>query len=166
MNICPTLEKEKIPEQEQLRKILQNSNVRQRVIISLMAFSGIRPQVLGLADRSDGLCLKDLPELVIEDNGKKVRFAKMPAMVIVRQTLSKTRNKYVTFLIEEGCQHLLRYFEQRISTGERLGPDSPVIVLEKKHSRKKQRESQGVKTFVVTGSISRTVKKARVNSKL
>ena len=160
ISVCPTLEKEKIPEQKQLHKILENGNVRQRAIISLMAFAGIRPQVMGLADRTDGLCLKDLPELVIEDKGQTVRFANMPAMIIVRQTLSKTRNKYVTFLIEEGCQHLLKYFEHRVSTGERLSPDSPVIAREKKDSREKHRENPNVETFVVTGSISRTVKKA------
>ncbi len=160
MGICPTLEKEKVPEQEQLHQMLENGNVRQRAVLSLMAFSGVRPQVLGLADRSDGLCLKDLPELVIEKKGKRVRFTNMPTMVVVRQSLSKTRNKYVTFLIEEGCQHLLKYLEHRISAGEKLCPDSPVITLERQNSRKRRREDPDVKTFVVTASISRTAKKA------
>jgi hypothetical protein len=90
-----------------------------------MAFSGLRPQVLGDYTGVDGLRIRDLPELKIE--GNEINFKKMPTMVVIRPELSKTKHRYFTFLGPEGCQHLKAYIEKRIHTGESLGPDSPVI---------------------------------------
>jgi len=106
------------------------SSPRTRSSISLMAFSGIRPQVMGNYDGTDGLKLADLPDLIITNNGKSVSFAHIPAMIIVRATLSKTRNKYFTFLPAEGCEYILGYLRKRISSGEILTIHSPVISLE------------------------------------
>ncbi|MDH3619008.1 MAG: hypothetical protein OEM89_09850 [Nitrosopumilus sp.] len=83
--------------------ILNVANPRTRTNISLMAFSGIRPQVMGNADATDGLKLVDLDDLVIANDGKTVSFAQIPAMIIVSALLSKTKNKYFTFLPDEGC---------------------------------------------------------------
>ena len=70
----------------------------------LIAFADLRPHTLGNHDGSDGLTLRDLPELEIEQG--KVVFGKMPTMIIVRSNLSKTQQKYFTFLSEEGCTYL------------------------------------------------------------
>jgi integrase len=58
----PTIENEKVPSQEELAKILRASPPRIKAAISLMAFSGLRPQSIGNYEGSDGLMLKDLPE--------------------------------------------------------------------------------------------------------
>ena len=118
---------EKIPDARQLRKILDAAAPRSRVIISMMAFAGVRPQVLGLSDRSDGLVLSDLPDLVLD--GSHTRFSRTPAMVVVRPQLSKIRKKYFTFLAEEGCQYVLGYLRERRARGEILRPGSPLVTV-------------------------------------
>ncbi len=157
--VAVTLQDEQVPEQAQLRKILAAGSIRGRVIISLMGFSGVRPQVIGLSDASDGLRIGDIPDIVVE--GKKVRFSKTPAMIVVRRNLSKTRNKYITFLTDEGCGHLLEYLKSRIACGDILGSDSPVIATEHKGRnkgwRKKNPQDQ---PFLVTPAITGSIRKA------
>ena len=158
---CTTISDEKVPDQDQLRSILSAATPRGRAIISLMAFSGVRPQVMGLADASDGLRIGDLPELTI--GGRNVAFSQSPAMVIVRHSLSKTRNKYVTFLAEEGCGHLLGYLRYRIVQGDVLGPESPLIAVERRN-RLKGWHNRGhdsppfMTTPAITGSIRDTIR--------
>ena len=123
------IQDEIIPTKEILKSIIDVANPRTRASISLMAFSGLRPQVMGNADATDGLKLSDLPELTIDDS--KISFTCIPAMIIVKAALSKTRNKYITFLSREGCEYVLGYLRKRIAGGEKLHADSPLIALKK-----------------------------------
>lgn len=52
-----TLQNEKIPSKQELKDILNAATRRGRASISLMAFAGLRPQVLGKDDGSDALNL-------------------------------------------------------------------------------------------------------------
>jgi hypothetical protein len=90
-----------------------------------MAFSGLRPQVLGDYTGVDGLKIGDLPELEIKEDS--VEFYKIPTLVVVRPELSKAKHRYFTFLGPEGCNHLKAYLEKRVAEGEKLAPESPVI---------------------------------------
>lgn len=127
MDVPTSLQNEMIPDRDQLRKMFDAADPRCRAVISLMAFSGIRPQVMGLADKSDGLMLSDLPDLVLD--GKDTHFAKTPAMVVVRPQLSKIRKKYFTFLADEGCKYVLGYLRERMRQGETLKPSSPLVTV-------------------------------------
>jgi hypothetical protein len=118
-----TLENEKVPEPWQLSEILGAATVRGKVSISFMCFAGVRPGVLGNVDGTDGLVLGDLPELNLET----LRFATLPAQVVVRREVSKARHQYQSFLIEKGANYLLTYLEQRREGGEALSPTSPVV---------------------------------------
>ncbi len=156
------IQDEQVPTKEQLQSILNVSNPRTRASISLMTFSGIRPQVMGNYDATDGLKLSDLNDLVIADDGKTVSFAQIPAMVIVRASLSKTKNKYFTFLPTEGCEYVLGYLRKRISAGERLVIDSPVISLEQGYQsrRKYKTEKQSSTGLITTPRITADIRKA------
>ncbi len=125
-NRRPSLKNETIPSQDELKKILNSADSRERVAISLVAFSGVRPEVLGDFNGTDGLTIGDIPELEINDN--TVSSTTTPAIVRVREELSKTGNRYFTFLGPEGCQYLKAYLESRIQHGEKLNKDSPLIV--------------------------------------
>jgi hypothetical protein len=131
----PTIENEQIPSQEDLARILRASSPRIRSAIAFLAFANLRPQTLGNNDGSDGLMLKDLPELKIED--KHVVFETMPTIVVVRPLLSKARHKYFTFLSAEGCTYLKEYLEERIRSGEELKPETPLIAHERKEAATK-----------------------------
>ena len=50
-----TIQDEKVPDKAQLKKMLDAADPRCRAIISMMAFAGVSPQVMGLADKSDCL---------------------------------------------------------------------------------------------------------------
>ena len=156
------IQDEQVPTKTQLQSILNVANPRTRTSISLMAFSGIRPQVMGNYDGTDGLKLADLPDLVIEPDGKSVSFVHVPAMVIVRASLSKTKNKYFTFLPSEGCEYVLGCLRKRISAGEKLTLDSPVISLEQGYQsrRKKNNKIKKPSSVITTPRITSDIRKA------
>jgi hypothetical protein len=152
----PTIEDEKVPSQEELARVLRASPPRVRAAVALMAFAGLRPQSIGNHDGSDGLRIKDLPELKIE--GGSVVFEKTPTIIVVRQTLSKARHKYFTFLSSEGCTYLKEYLEERIRSGERLKPESPLIA----HERKEAAQKPFIMTKKLTHFIRLCMRKAGV----
>jgi len=156
----PSLKDEKIPSQEELKRIFLSGNKKSRVASSLMAFSGIRPEVLGSYNGSDGLKIMDFPEMEIRDN--QVTFSKIPTMIIIRPELSKTRKRYFTFLGPEGCQYLKDYLEERMRKGEVLKPESPVItpVREKDRSRRDH-----IRTINIGDMIRKAIRKSGINQR-
>jgi hypothetical protein len=125
----PTIEDEQVPSQAELSRIFRASPPRVRVAEALIALSDLRPGSIGNNDGSDGITLKDLPELRIER--RKVSFEKIPTRIVVRSNLSKAGHKYFTFLPSEGCTYLKEYLEERIRAGERLKPESPLVAHER-----------------------------------
>ncbi len=121
----PSLKDERVPTQEELHRIFLAGTARIRTASALVAFSGLRPEVLGNYLGNDGLTLGDFPELKIGKSG--VSFLTVPTVVRVRPELSKNSNGYLTFLSEEGCDYVKQYLEERLRNGERLGPDTDLI---------------------------------------
>ena len=107
----PTLSNERIPTQEELKKIFNAGDSRERTACALVAFTGVRIGVLGDYKGVDGLKIKDIPDLKIDG---EITFLKIPAQVIVREELSKSGKKYFTFLGQEGCMYLENYLIERI----------------------------------------------------
>jgi hypothetical protein len=147
-NATPTIENEQIPSKEELSRIFRASNPRVRAAEVLMAFADLRPQTIGNHDGSDGLILKDLPELRIER--KEAIFERVPTMIVVRSPLSKAGHKYFTFLAGEGCTYLKEYLQERLGTGETLMPESPVIGHE--------RPRASTRGFLLTRKISHLIR--------
>jgi hypothetical protein len=147
-NATPTIEDEQIPSKEELSRIFRASNPRVRTAEALIAFSDLRPQTLGNHNGSDGLMLKDLPELKIEKD--EIIFERDPTMIIVRPALSKARHKYFTFLINEGCTYLKEYLEERLRSGERLRPESALIGHERPRATTRK--------FLLTCKISHLIR--------
>ena len=167
---------------EQLGEILTRATVRQRVPISLMAFSGFRPEVLGNSEGMDGLKVADFWEMQIEyekdektqqdivESGK-VKFGvyekvkgkmewvpKIPTLIVVRIESSKTRTEYVTFLNEEGCLAVKDYLEQRMQGGEKLTANSPILVP-------RNRKPDHITTHAVEGTIRTAIRNAKLGSR-
>jgi integrase len=122
---------ERVPSHQELHSIFEHADLQKRVACALMAFSGVRPGVLGNRDANDGLKVSDLPEMVIRkgDGGEdKVEFLKVPAMVVVRRTISKTGRQYISFLPEQGCGYVKQYLEWRMHIlKEKIDGASPLI---------------------------------------
>jgi hypothetical protein len=124
-NDTPTLRENQPITASLLRQLYSASSLKVKCIISLLAGSGVRPEVIGNHDGSDGLRLGDIPELEVEEG--RVKFIKTPPMLIVKQELSKARHQYFTFITKEGCELLSNYLVGRMRAGEVLTPASPLI---------------------------------------
>ena len=145
-NARPTVENEKIPTQDELRKIILAASLRDRVCVVLMAHSGVRPQVMGSYMGDTGLKLGDFPDLKISVSA--VEFEKTPALMRIPVSLSKAGFQYLTFLSDEGCTYLKEYLESRIRAGEKLTADSSVV-----------KPKQARKPFICSINISDAVRK-------
>jgi len=121
----PTLEDERVPNNEEFAEIFDRASLREAVSISLMAKAGLRPGVLGNHNGTDGLTMKDLPDIIIQQG--LARCIQSPARIIIRKTLSKARHQYLTFLTSEGVKKLLAYLNDRIVKGDALNAESPII---------------------------------------
>ncbi len=154
VDATPTLADERVPETSELTELFNRADLRAGAVISLMGKAGLRPQVLGNHNATDGLMIQDLPELEVI-NGI-ARFTKIPARVIVRSTLSKAGHKYFSFITETGAEKIIAYLNQRMIDGEILGPESPVIVPFSKYKRFRGK-NEGRK-FLCTAIIERDVR--------
>ena len=144
----PTIADERIPSQDELHRIFLAATVRDRLCASLMAHSGVRPEVLGNYLGNDGLRAKDFPDLKID--GNHIEFERIPTMIVVRAELSKAGHRYLTFLGEEGCHYLKNYLEERLRQGEKLTPETDII---------SSRWETG-KTFIRTISVGNGIRRA------
>lgn len=146
----PTLEEEKVPEAEEMAEVLRRAPLRESSAISFVAKSGLRPEVLGNHDGTDGLKMKDLPDIAVIQG--VARCLQSPSMVIVRKTLSKARHQYFTFMTTEETKTLLAYLNDRLAKGEPLNAESPLI--EPTTSAQKGRGKNSQKPFLPTPRIS------------
>ena len=89
---------------------------RARAVIGLMAFAGLTEQVL------PNMKLRDIPDIVVK--GRTVKFKRTPAKIEFK---SPRKQRYFTFLSQEGCRYLALYMKQRIRGGEKLSASSLVI---------------------------------------
>jgi integrase len=143
----PTLEKERVPTPDELRRILLAASPRDRCAAVLLAHAGLRPESLGNYRGTDGLRLGDLPDLRVK--GKTVVFGKLPAQVVVRAELSKSGRRYFSFLGPEAAEYLKAYLEERMREGERLSDDSDVIA-----------PAWSKKAFLTSINVSDAIRKA------
>jgi len=155
----PSIEDERVPMKDELKQILNYSKSRGRTSVSLMAFSGLRLQALGNMTGSDGLEMRDFPELHVE--GGEVSFEKIPTKVIVRSNLSKAKHKYFSFLGEEGCEYLKGYLDKRLASGETLKPNSPIITVTSGYEETGlDRESKRTSRHITTKTVSKEIRDA------
>lgn len=154
----PTLENERVPDGAEIAEILNRSDLRTGATISLIAKAGLRPEVLGNYDGTDGLTMKDLPDIMIMQG--TARCLQTPVRIFVRKTLSKARHQYFTLLTSSGTKRLLAYLNDRLSRGEMLGADSPVIAPDYiyKTYRGKNREKKFLPTQRILDKIRKTMR--------
>lgn len=150
----PTLRGRRLPNGPEISEIYSRANLRQAAIVSFIAKAGLRPEVLGWCDASDGLTIEDLPDLAIVQG--LATFTKYPPRVVVRDVLSKTGRPYFTFLTTEGAKKVIAYLNDRILHGESLAPTSPVIAPSR---LMRYKGGNSDKTFVCTPVMSREVRK-------
>lgn len=121
-----TLRGERVPTQDELKKIFLSATKATRISCALMAHSGLRPEVIGDYLGKDGIRVGDI--LDMEISGEEITFKELPARIVVREELSKSRKQYFTFIGEESADYLADYLKYRIRSGEKVNSDTPLIV--------------------------------------
>jgi len=142
----PRIANERVPNKEELSKILRMASPRARVAIALMAYSGVRPESLGDYEGKDGIRISDFKEARIEN--KNLVFDKVPSLLRIRSNLSKARHQYFTFVGKEAVKYIQDYLKLR----EDLREDSPLLA------------SRGKEDFLRTNLITRDIKEAIVKA--
>jgi hypothetical protein len=148
----PTLDDERVPSKEELRTLLMAGDERASALICLIAQSGLRPQVLGNADGTDGLQLRDLPEIKVHKT--HVELTQIPTRIVVKPALSKANHQYFSFLPQEGCDYLIAYLNMRCANSDALTPKSPVIANKMGYRIGTSMEAQ----FMTTRNVSRIIR--------
>ena len=156
VDATPTLANERVPDATELKELFNRANLRTGAIMALIGKAGLRPEVLGNHDATDGLMIRDLSELEVVLGS--VKFARMPPKINVRRTLSKARHIYFTFVTKTGAEKILAYLNERIAAGEILTPESSVISPSTKLITYRGK-NQG-KKFMPTARIEYEVRKA------
>ena len=155
MNQTPTLRNERVPNAGELAEVFARAPLRTAAMISLMSKSGVRPEVMGNHDGTDGLRMRDLPDVVIHQGVAKC--IRAPCQITVRAELSKTRHQYFTFLTASGTTKLLAYLNDRLACGEPLHGDSAVIAPDHRHPQNMGRRAH--RAFIFTPHISKEIRK-------
>lgn len=105
--------------------------------------SGLRVGVLVSGSSTDlgadALRLKDLPDLNLATG----RFSAKPPMVVVQRRLSKNKRAYVTFVSTEAAETIETYPGERLRSGERLAPRTPLVTPGTKGVEGDRRTSEG-----------------------
>ncbi|MBS7610481.1 hypothetical protein KEJ19_08035 [Candidatus Bathyarchaeota archaeon] len=84
-------------------------------------------------------------------------------MVVTRPSLSKARHRYFTLLTSEGWEYLQAYLEKRLSEGEGLDPESPIIAVKPGFERMGKRPRNRSSRFISTKNITRESPKAKIS---
>lgn len=148
---------EQSPTPDQVRKVLNAADLKQKVESTSVGFSGLRIETVGDYEGNDGLKVKDLPEMVIDNKNKTVEFPKIPMLVTVRPSLSKAGHQYITFMPDESCEYVKGLLEMRMQKGEKLNPESPINTSLKWHKDSMKKDSIG---HITTRKVGESMKKA------
>ena len=109
----------------ELSQVIGAATRRGRAIIALQALSGLRSNVLGSADGTDGLLLSDFLDSEINSTGLQVN--EYPAVFKIRASLNRRIAQGYACLCGEGLIYINEYLGQRMREGEILSYTSPVI---------------------------------------
>ncbi len=153
-NFTPTLQNERVPSAREMAELYSRAGLRETVIISLMAKSGLRPEVIGNYNGTDGLQMRDLPDLIIQQG--VVKCTRYPNRIVIRRELSKAGHSYFTFCTRSATDHLVSYLNDRLSRGEPLHGNSAVVAPD--YVYKTGRGNNSAKPFLPTQRVSRIVR--------
>ncbi|NWG37845.1 hypothetical protein [Nitrososphaera sp.] len=146
---------EQSPTPDQVRRVLNAADQKQKVECTLVGFAGLRPEVVGNYLGDDGLQVRDLPEMKVNHKKKTVEFEKIPTLVMVRENLSKAGHQYITFMPDEGCQYIRELLELRLRRGEKIKPESPIV-----NSIKYNKHPGHIRTTNIGDSMRTAIRKA------
>jgi integrase len=151
-----TLENERVPSAEELRRLLSVLSTRDRAAVLVLASSGVRIGVLASRITAAGLTLSALPDLRLETEGPK--FESTPAIVRVPAALSKSGKEYYTFMTGEAAEAVVSYLQDRVRRGEKLTAASALIGPEAKASHSHFRAGREGSLYISGKSLGNVIR--------
>jgi hypothetical protein len=124
----------------ELSQVIGAATHRGRAIIALQALSGIRSNVLGSSDGTDGLLLSDF--LDSEITSTRLQIEEYPAIFKIRASLNRRSTQSYACVCEEGLIYINEYLGQRKREEEVLSHTSPVICSRDRQSLKTHSRNQ------------------------
>ena len=152
----PTLEGERVPDGSEFAEIMRRADLFTGAAISLIAKAGLRPESLGNHDGTDGLVMRDIPDIAVQ-NGVARALQNRPR-IIVRKTISKAKHQYMTFLTTNGTKSILAHLNDRLARGEIITDDSPVMAPDMVY--RTYRGGNSNKKFLPTQRILRKIRES------
>lgn len=101
-----------IPSRDDVQRLLDSSKIHHKVVIALMAFSGLRP-----VDVSS-----------LEYRHIKASYEAGEEVLTIIKKHQKTKQWYPTFLGHQGTRYLRGYLQERQLQGEVIEDDTPIVV--------------------------------------
>jgi len=147
-HLKPVASEYKVPSSADLEETIRQAGPKISVRVALIACSGVRPEVLGFWKGTDGLRVKDLPELRID--GQEVTWDRIPARVNVRAELAKTGKRYFTFIGPLACAIIKSELEARLAKGQRVEANSAIV----------ESTLRNGKPFISTPNVTKQVREA------
>ncbi|MCI4347147.1 MAG: site-specific integrase [Thermoplasmata archaeon] len=147
-----------VPRHEQVREIANAvKSARDRMVVLVLASSGIRIGTLGTQNgEPDGLRLKNLIDLELDP---EPHFAKSPPMLRVPAFLSKGKAGYYSGITPDTGEAVIVSLKERLRRGEKLTPDSPLVVPDARGTRESRKSKDG-QTFIVRKSLATRIQAA------
>lgn len=130
---------DRAPSREELKKMLSYADLSKKVIVIILASSGVRVSTL------IGLKIGDIE---LGENNE-------PSKLTIRAEDSKTRKPYITFITPEVTALLKEYLDSRKRLGEELRKDSPLI-----RNERFSRQAKSMNVDGLTQNIRRLFRKA------
>lgn len=155
VEFSPTLENLPVPDQNDVHNILMHAtDIRDRAMISLISFLGVRTEVVGNIDGTDGLTFEDL----LDFNMDTLTFTERAPRIRVRTSISKNSKAYFGLLCDEGVSYLENYFRIRRENKEDIKESSPIIT----HNRitLDTNGDEITKPFITTKTVGASIRKA------
>ncbi len=132
-----------LPSREDVHRLLDTTKLHHRVIIALIAFSGLRPV--------------DVASLRYEHIKKS--FEAGDEVLTIKKKHSKTQRWYPTFLGHQGTQYLRSYIQERKDRGETIKDSSPIIVKVERDRDTKKITYHAVTVHAVTAAVRRAIER-------
>ena len=143
-----------VPSHAQVSEIASaTKSARDRMVVMVLASSGVRIGTFGNQNgHADGLRLKHLIDLRLEP---EPHFERTPPMLRIPSHLAKSNEAYYTGITPAAAEAVLVYLKERTKKGEKLVPESPLVVPDGRGVRESRKTADGFEVVMRKSLASR-----------
>ena len=143
-----------VPSHAQVSEVASaTKSARDRMVVMVLASSGVRIGTFGNQNgHADGLRLKHLIDIRLD---QEPHFERTPPMLRIPSHLAKSNEAYYTGITPAAAEAVLVYLKERIKKGEKLVPESPLVVPDGRGVRESRKTADGFEVVMRKSLASR-----------